>query len=461
MDAIKSDLVAKSLLPSSASFQKTQDYLRVCSDDLKPKVIYLSAAHNPNGGLDPKRSSPLLSAIAENFDLQFKYISSYESVCQTIANASKTGTIAAVVIDSLGTPNNLLLSETIPPEGSLTAPRREWISENKDFATCFSALKPSGKVIFAGGSSGATQAGDRNNNIAQKVATKAGITVFAPVGGVCPEKRRLLSTNPFTIFHPSEDDPTVNTYREFLPGAQPSLNINPNCLSKDCVDLNKNAVHPRELAAIDAITSTWWNLFGKPDFKTTQEHLRFNTNDQREEFLFLSAKEDSNDWLNPRYEVNVLAAADSNYDLKFKLVESKADICREMKDAARIGKVAHVFLHAPSNANAQAIMLAKSVDWSGWLSPSDDFSCLSDLQPSGTIILKAPLGPINSKVKLPQIIADQTNRTVFAATNDEMAAATTQVTSSKPFQVFHPAKNDPKKNAFQSFYPINKNKARP
>ena len=451
MSAIKTELVAKSILSPSVKFQETQDYLRICTEDPKPKVLYLSADHDINGALEPKKSAPFLSSLAQNYDLKFKVISSFDEICREISDASKAGTIAAVIIDAHGSPNNLLLSQTEPKKLAKLTPTMEWINDEKDFAGCFASLYPFGKIVLAGGSTGAPQMGDRNNNLAQKIATKSNLWVEAPIHSVYGNNTNLHSATPFKVFHPREDDANENAFRTYVPGATAKLELTPNCLTKNCPDLNEKNLHSKALAAIESIKNQayFWTRWSST-FRTWQENLRLRADDRRPKFIFFSGKEDVANMRHPDQSQALLSTLSNDYDLEYTVIDSWKDVCQKVNGATKLDKISTVWIEAEESNND--IILSNRSD--GTFPMDEDYSaCFSNLQQDGRIILAANAGNNvkgTSNLDLAQKIADTTKKTVVAP-NESISPNGISIHTKDPFMPFHASSSNSKKNVFQTF----------
>lgn len=104
--------------------------------------------------------------------------------------------------------------------------------------------------------------------------------------------------------------------------------------------------------------------FGNEDRK---EYLRFRRDDPKDKFLFLSSQDSYG--FDPgmgaeKPKFKLLSDINKKFDLKFKVVKSHNEICEEVKQAAKIGKLVNVFIDA--NGDSEKICLSEYI------------SCLSD-----------------------------------------------------------------------------------
>jgi hypothetical protein len=412
---------------------QVDEYFRFDNQDIREKILFLSAAHDHplNFALNPELVKQILSSLDREYDLKFSVVRSYQDVCREIEEGAKLGQLTNVLIEAHG----LDTGQGITLSVNATDPKNikwELIDESilKSNPTCFSGLHPLGRILLMScctGSPAVTGCGDDpryskrppgTKNIAESLSEFAQNTVIAPTISIRAALLKINSTfSGLMLFHPDTryNKSNDNVFKIFKPKARriaKQLPLNPNCFSKGCADLNKDHLHPRELAAIDAITNyRWWNFFGKTDFQTTQEYLRLRADDPREKWLYLSAKEDlsANGWMHPKWQEHVLDMIDTRYDLKYKVVESVDDICREIEDAVKTGKLQHVTIRGAGLTDQEVCLSNCRESKKGWLHKRSNFSCFTHLQPSGSIYLN---GDGTSKDHLAQILADQSQRTV-------------------------------------------------
>ena len=213
-------------------------------------------------------------------------------------------------------------------------------------------------------------------------------------------------------------------------------------------------VHPRE-TKLEQLVSPWFyeSFFGNPE--NPKNYLTFDKNDLREKFLFLSADEDQSGLLDPQNILGLLKDINKIYDLKYRVVKSVDDVCREVKEASQLGKVSNVFIDAYSDSSGMCLSNCKSQR--GWLHKFFDYKdCFKGMDPNGKITLYGSKTGENvagnPKDNIAQKIATDSKIQVIA-TIDHVSPSGIQVSNVKgDFEVYQ--KNQNKDKLFKSFQPV-------
>lgn len=188
-----------------------------------------------------------------------------------------------------------------------------------------------------------------------------------------------------------------------------------------------------------------------------QEYFRFRQDDPKGKHLYLFANDLSA--LTPAH----LSLFGREYDVKIKQAVSLGQICQETQKAAKIGKLELLHISIHGSPSSMSIPDAE-------VTTSDDFSCLSKVDPEGWILLwSCSTGGTNivngtEQDNMAQTIANQSGRRVIAPV-DNFSDSFTEWKSIRPVALFHPAgkycdtfrilSNVPewKRNAFKVFFP--------
>jgi hypothetical protein len=265
----------------------------------------------------------------------------------------------------------------------------------------------------------------------------------------------------------------------FNPVPQVHVN-NENCIPPDCEYLEEDQLHPREKFLLSdfpppppkgfqpSFYEYYFGSAGKAkEFNGSSEYLRFRKDD-RDKFLFLSAEYNLHDSLNPKYMLKFLSDINKKFDLKYKVVKTYDEICREVERASKIGKLGNVLIHAP--ASTEFMCIADDCKGSdGYIYKDKEFlNCFRGLDLSGKItLLGAKAGASyyeGYRDNLAQKMATGAKRTVIAAT-DSIYLGRTEMPVLDDFEVFHDNLKDKdifdffrtKKNIFKIFHPIYSN----
>ena len=451
----------KKLLNISPSFfahyfskpENTKEYLRLRKDDSRDKVLFLSSEFD-DAYTDPVKKFPLLKGINQKFDLKFKVVKSHKDICHEINQASKTGKLAHVIIDAAGTAAGLRLAKR---------PTNEWLNSKNEFLKCFKGLDPSGRIILLGAASGAPLNGNEKESIAQKIATGSKRNVIAPTEPSSAEKVELANIEDFEFFHRSKKSFNLQNFLKFVFHPSKDISAKNNIfklfypLYKNCLKAQKNKLHPREQKAIEVIkTSTLAKSILIQPIDNFHTSLEFCKEDPKQKFLYLSMEKDSNGALDPKWNPKLFNTLSKNYDLKFKVVSSFDEICKEFAEAAKAGEFIHVVIDG--HGNVEGVHISGFNHLNNYIHKGKDLSkCFKGLNSSGKITVLACNAALPKNGDPEEIFAKNlaraTQRTVTAA-NEDSFLAKVEITSIKPFEISHPSKKDANKNIYKNFKPV-------
>lgn len=452
---------AMQILGKGKPFTEAQEALRLHRGNRLPKVLYLVAKFD-HAKLEKRALGPrgdFLEPIFTGFDSKYKEVQSFQDICREIKDASRTGKLANVIIQAHGNPNSMKISET------------NWILGSQDFASCFSDLEPSGKIILISCNVGSPQNGDFLNNLAQTIADKAKRTVIAAKSfvAVSGEKSytKIISLDPFMVshtskFHCSKDMADLSIYRTFLPQ-----------YSK-CPDVASNRLHDREWLAIDAINdhlkSNGLASF-TPSWEKSRDYVRFCKEDPKDGSLVLSAGHDPLGLANPKLNPGFLSALADRTDLNYKLVDSYEEICGAIAAASKIKKLALVIIQgcdiwSSEEMRSEGILLWDVNDSSHCsdqgkkeeltLRSENLVSCFSGVSLFGKVLLLSDFtgatGKDNFHDSFAQLFSEAIGRTVIAPTGN-VSLEKNKITSFDPFAIFASSEEDSNQNNFREFNP--------
>ena len=429
---------------AAPEWSDVQEVLRFRSDDPREKFLFISAEADHNGALNPPHIAGILGKLAQKYDLKFQVVKNHSDICQLIDSAKKTGNLAYVLIHGHGEPRGIVFNE-VEQELSI----HDYMLESDHFASCFSGLNPNGKILLVSCSTGGMKdIGDKKNpipngrpfdNIAQAIADDTKRIVIAPKDTAHSALIDLMiddnGANLYETDDRSSNNPFYNTnlfeaFRPHFTQCSPEID-------------NKN-IHDRELIAMDVIRKDLIEnslLHDKEAPDKSNEFVQLCKDDPREKAIVLSAQHEENGALNPAKMPKMLRVFADRFDLRYKVVQSFEEICREVENAAKVGKVKIVVIHG-SGTSAEGIIL--STDSSGKkvrMNGTNDFSkCFSGLDKDGTIVLMGgSLGQNGSdKNNIAQKIANDSQRKVIAATCPVFSSDVT-IPSIDPFVIKHPA----------------------
>jgi len=193
-------------------------------------------------------------------------------------------------------------------------------------------------------------------------------------------------------------------------------------------------------------------------FRTWQEYLRLRADNLKPKFLYLTGAYDPTNVLSPKFNAENIAALDQEYDVKYAVIDSRQDICDEVRKAARTGKLTNVLIEGLSDRNF--FMFSEGIK--GVMEKNQDFStCFSGLEESGRIVLDSCNTGVaddgNADHSFAQILANGAKR-VVVGTIDAIANQHIRILSKKPLMLFHPKRDDRSSNAYKVFFPSVKNK---
>lgn len=258
-----------------------------------------------------------------------------------------------------------------------------------------------------------------------------------------------------------------------------------NCLTSACpaVEENPGLI---ENAAIDVVVFKEFYGGGSVVTHSTDELrnevrdelLRLNINDPREKLLYFRAARDGNGALNPKSSPQILNPLYNKFDMKYRVVQSYDEICEEIQEAAKIGKLTTVIIDAHGSPEGIYLSENKGIHrFALYSSPS----CFAGLDPSATIFLFAcctgapktapdtacflqwdfpPDNGVSSRLPIvqsnyqpfAQTLADHSKRRIVAA-EIPVNGPRTSVMSLDPFMVFHPEIRSSNTNTYKVFSP--------
>ena len=131
---------------------------------------------------------------------------------------------------------------------------------------------------------------------------------------------------------------------------------------------SSSARHSREGKVPDAIKEGYLarGMNPKRFAKHTDEYFQFRSDDPREKVLYLSAahiqdvKPDGKNGLDafePELVRTILTRLDETFDLKFKVIRSYEEICKEVKEASLFGTLAYVTIVGHGEDTGESITL--------------------------------------------------------------------------------------------------------
>jgi len=216
--AIKGNLVPKGLISKDATFNETQEFVRFCKDDPKKKLLFISAEADTHDALNPYRDEEFLGTLADHYDIKFTVASKYHEVCQEITEASKTGNLEYVILNTHGHREGMVLSS---PKDDID----NWIHVAYDnyLSKCFSWFNPRGKIVLMSCKAGSPGTYGPKDNIAGLMSQFSGKKVIAPTELTYAGYVKITSKDPLSIY----EDPRrfyeklykdqENNYKEFEP----------------------------------------------------------------------------------------------------------------------------------------------------------------------------------------------------------------------------------------------------
>lgn len=208
-------------------FHKTQEWLRFRKDDSRDKLLYVTAVSDHNGALAPQYIYEFMNDLNKDFDIKYKVITSFSSICEEIRSATETGKLAHVIINAHGSPDGIVISD-----GSHDTIHQITRATSTIYSNCFSGLAPNGKIILLSCSTGKPWNRDAYDHYAQKLATSTRRTVIGAIDLLYASKVKVFKKNPHTRLRVShENGTTLNLLKEFSPDFS-------------CYDLTNQPLHP-------------------------------------------------------------------------------------------------------------------------------------------------------------------------------------------------------------------------
>jgi hypothetical protein len=191
-------LQEKGLLQANGfGFEQWKQFLQFCKG-AKEKVLFLSAAYDPTGTLEPSKYQEFLGQVAALYDFKFKVFNNNEEICREIQQAAQYGNVEYAFLNAYGGPEGFCIAENCDLIDN-------WIHTNepKDWKKCFTGMKDEAKLIFLTSGSGDIEGRSVNETIAGLIAEIAQKTVIAPSEDLIPEKITLQDRGNMDIYHPS------------------------------------------------------------------------------------------------------------------------------------------------------------------------------------------------------------------------------------------------------------------
>lgn len=286
------------------------------------------------------------------------------------------------------------------------------------------------------------------------------------------------------------------------------------CQPPMCTDISEEQLFPLEKRVLNGLPplvtiadgfpfNFYKHYFNNEDRK---EYLRFRKDDPKDKFLFLSSSDSLGFAAHmgaERPKFRLLSSINKKFDLKFKEVKSYKEICEQVEQAAKVGKLTHVLLDA--NGDREKICLSDYISClvvdtffdlmnQGAINKNSDptvsqayeflnkvrnskdvditeknefLECFKGLDPSGRITLLtsfagAPNEKGDPKENIAQKIATAAKRTVVAPTQSWVF--TGGMPQVEDFEVFDTASSNfldiifrTGKNAYKIFHPVYKN----
>jgi hypothetical protein len=247
----------------------------------------------------------------------------------------------------------------------------------------------------------------------------------------------------------------------------------PNCVTDPCPELPLMA-EPREARMLDAILYNRINLYNTffeseyckeifdpipvsvvkffadhlflhrlPELERNQEFLRLRIDDKRDKILYLAAEWDHNGALEPGWVSKLLTTLAIEFDLKYKVIRTFDEICEEVREAVKTGKIASVIIEG--HGEPDEIALSVSNNSVETIDATEDFAqCFSGLDNDGQIILLSCLtgapkdgDPFNN---IADKIATGANRVALAPVCS-ITPDGAKIISIQPLALSHPVPN--------------------
>jgi hypothetical protein len=429
-----------------SGIKKDQEYLRFRKDDSREKFLYLSMEEDFNGASDPKHMPKFLSDINKKYDLKYKVIKSYDEICQEVEQASKIGKLGNVLIQGHGSRAGIHIS----------GPSHIWdnyIHEDREFLNCFRGLDPSGKITILSSDTGVSKNGSSKESLAQKIATAAKRAVISAIDRTFAGHTEMPNLDDFEVFHADSKSATFffkgkNTFKIFHP------------IYENCINFFKDRIHAREQMAVETIkkeTIGKSTLIQPTEFDDLQDVLRLCKDDPRQKFLYLSMESDAEGQyaLSPERNPEVFEKLSKNYDFKFKVISSYDELCQEVKESTKTGKLLNLVINGHGNPNG--IHLSGENIWDNYVHKNRDLAkCFNSLDPSAKITLfvcsagKPQNGNPNDNIA-GEIMKNTQNMVV--ASTELSYSDRRRIVSIDPFEITHPSEKDPKSNIYKEFNP--------
>ena len=425
--------------------EKPEEYLSFDKSCKKDKFLFLSAAEDHNGALDPKNMLGILKDINKKCDLKYKVVGSEKDIYWQVKKAAEMGKLTNIVINAHSDSQGMCLSKCESLGG--------WLSIYKNYTEGFKELNHLGRITLFGSKAGTSSDGNSKNNIAQKIATDSKREVIAPVDYISSSGVEVPNTREFELYQ-KVGDKKNNKEKKIFKLFQP--------IYEKCTNIAKNVLHPREKNATEAVkeeTLKNSQLIYQDEFE--KHILKICQDNPKQKFLFLSMENDHNGALNPLHNNELFEKISKNFDLKFKVVKTYEEICKEVKEASNFGEVVQLVINGHGN-NIGIHIAGDSNDLNNWIHKYEgikgykNLQCLKNLPKSSKITLMsckvAESENGNNNDNIANEIAKKTGKTVIAPT-ELFYKNRVKISSICQFDVFHPSEKDPKANIFKKFNP--------
>lgn len=404
------------------------EYLRLRKGDPLEKSLFISAAYDDQGLLDPKHIAGVVNEFSKDFDVKYTVADSVEQVCAEIKEAAETGTLNNVIIQGFGNFRAIVITSPTNEKGKF--------NENTvDLKACFSPLSPHGKIILFSAETGLKHQG----NLAQKIANAAKRVVIAPSESISSSEVSAFRAYHLTLFHPSKDDNSKNAFKVFQP------------IYQKCKGVFEDKLHPREKKAAEVITKHFGKSYlSEPvDFLEYQEHLRLCKDDPKPKLLVLSASHDSvKNALDPSSRQEVYGELAEHYDFMYKVISTPQELCQQIKEASQVGNLKHIIIDAHGNPNGVCLKseCAKMHDWVHIRNSQEWKKCLQEIDLDGKLVLFScnagnSIHPEFEKDTIAELFAKLAKKTVLAP--DELFyGARVKVENKENMELYHPSEKN-------------------
>lgn len=190
--------------------------LKLCKDNQKKKFLFLSAEHDWNNALNPKKYAHLFESLSKKYDFKFKLVRSYDDICKEIQESEKFGEIVHLVINAHGERRGIQI-------GDQNNNLDDWLHKEKDLLgyrdnlDCLKDISKSARITLLSCNSSQPNGEDVNDNFASFLSKKTEKEVVAPIEEISGEGIKI-SENAFDVSHASRRNPKeMNVFKKFNP----------------------------------------------------------------------------------------------------------------------------------------------------------------------------------------------------------------------------------------------------